>query len=113
MDTFVPWPTPPPLTPELQAVHEAAEALLHARGVWDIDSYGWRTMDEMDPDFLGYVMWVQQPPYDHDIMSWQYDVPPRCAPTAQEQMLVERGHDFFGLIKTSLTSDSRRRTRNP
>ncbi|MEO8383124.1 MAG: hypothetical protein ABI779_25935 [Acidobacteriota bacterium] len=89
------------MTPELQAVKDAANELLRARGVWDIDTYGWRNMDEMDPDFLGYVMWVQVPPYDHDIMRWQNDVPPRRAPTPQEQTLMELGHDFFGLMKTA------------
>lgn len=38
--TFVAGYTPPPLTPELQAVKDAAEALLYGRNVWDIDSYG-------------------------------------------------------------------------
>jgi hypothetical protein len=98
---FVAWDTPPPLTTELRAVKDAAEALLRARGVEDIDSYGWLSMDDIDPDLSGYVMWVQVPPYDHDIMSWQYDVPPRRAPTAQEQALMELGHDFFGLMKTA------------
>ncbi|HEX3111592.1 MAG TPA: hypothetical protein VHU41_21000, partial [Thermoanaerobaculia bacterium] len=66
-----------------------------------IDSYGWRNLDHMNRDFLGYVMWVQVPPYDHDIMNWQANVPPKRAPTAQEQTLMELGHDFFGLMKTA------------
>lgn len=99
--TFIPSYAAPPLTPELQVVKEAADELLRARDVWDIDSYGWLNMDEMDPDYLGYVMWVQVPPYDHDIMNWQYDLPPRRAPTAQAQALMELGHDFFGLMKTA------------
>lgn len=98
---IIPGYTPPPLTPELQAVKDAAEALLHARDVEDIDFYGWLSMDEMDLNLLGYVIWVQQPPYDHDVMNWQYNRPPRRAPTAQEQTLMELGHDFFGLMKTS------------
>ena len=99
--SFIPSYTPPPLTPELQAVKDAAEVRLQQRGLWDIDSYGWLTMDEMDPDFLGYVMWVQVPPYDHDIMNMQHNLPQRRAPTAQQQALMELGHDFFGLMKTS------------
>jgi len=87
--------TPPRLTPELQIVKDAAEALLCARDVWDIDSY------DMDPDYTGYVMWVQQPPYDHEVSAWQANVPPTRSPTAQEQVLMELGHDFFGLMKTA------------
>lgn len=99
--TFIPWEAAPPLTPELQAVKDAADELLRARDVWDIDSYGWLNQRDPDPEHIGYVMWVQQPPYDHDIMRWQYDLPPRRAPTAQEQALMELGHDFFGLMKTA------------
>ena len=99
--SFIPWYAAPPFTPALQAVKDEAEALLHPRDVWEIHSYGWLSMDEMDRNLLGYVMWVQQPPYDHDVMNWQYDRPPRRAPTAQEQTLMELGHDFFGLMKTS------------
>jgi hypothetical protein len=84
-----------------QAVKDAADTLLHARAVLDIDSYGWLDMEDMDPDYMGYVMWVQQPPYDHDVMNWQHNIPPTVAPTAQEQTLMELGHDFFGLMKTS------------
>lgn len=98
---FVPRDVPPPLTPELLAVHEAAQKILQARDVWDIDSYGWLTMEEMDAEHLGYVMWVQQPPYDHDVMGWQSNIPPTQPPTAQQQTLMELGHDFFGLMKTA------------
>jgi hypothetical protein len=66
-----------------------------------IDRYGWLDLEKMDPDYLGYVMWVQVPPYDHDVMNWQHNIPPRRAPTDQEQSLMERGHDFFGFMKTS------------
>lgn len=99
--SFIAGYTPPPLTPELQAVKDASEKLLRARGVWDIDSYGWLNLEDPDPDFTGYVMWVEQPPYDHDVMNWQHNRPPRRAPTAQEQSLMELGHDFFGLMKTA------------
>jgi hypothetical protein len=99
--SFVARYTPLPLTLELQAVKEAADELLRARGVLDIDSYGWLNLDDMDPDFQGYVMWVQQPPYDHEVMNWQHNIPPKRAPTQQEQSLMEFGHDFFGLMNTS------------
>ncbi len=97
---MIPFETPA-VDPQLQALKVRADELLRARGIWEIESYGWLNLDEMDPDFLGYVMWVQQPPYDHDIMAWQYNVPPRRAPTVQEQSLMELGHDFFGLMKTA------------
>jgi len=92
---------PPPLTPELQAVKDDAETLLHARDVRDIDSYGWRNLDDPDPECRGYVMWVEVPPYDHDVMGWQFNTPPKQPPTVQQESLMELGHDFFGLMKTS------------
>ena len=100
--SFIPGYTPPPLTATLQAVKDAAEGLLRARGVWDIDSYdGWANLEDPDPDSYGYRMWIEVPPYDHDVMNWQHNRPPRRAPTAQEQTLMELGHDFFGLMKTA------------
>jgi hypothetical protein len=99
---IIPWYTPPPLTPELQAVKDAADELLRARGVWDIDSYdGWANLEDPDPASFGYRMWIETPPYDHNVMEWQHNVPPRRAPTAREQTLMELGHDFFGLMKTA------------
>jgi len=86
---------------ELETLRQAAETLLNARGVLDIDRYGWLNLEEMDRDYLGYVMWIQVPPYDHDVMNWQHNIPPQCAPTVQEQSLMELGHDFFGFMKTS------------
>jgi len=89
------------MTPDLKSFKQAADALLEARGVLDIDRYGWLNLEEMDPDYLGYVMWVQVPPYDHDVMNWQHNIPPTVAPSDQELALMEFGHDFFGFMKTS------------
>jgi hypothetical protein len=86
---------------DLGLLKKDAEVLLRARGVFDVDHYGWLNLEEIDPEFVGYVMWVQNPPYDHDFMGWQDDIPPKRAPTAQEQRLMELGSDFFGLMKTS------------
>lgn len=89
------------MTEDLKALATAAGELLNARGVRDIDNYGWLNLDDMDPEFLGYVMWVQVPPYDHDVMNWQHNIPPKRPPTAQEQVLMELGHDFFGFMKSA------------
>jgi hypothetical protein len=86
---------------DLNALHAAADELLEQRGVLDIDRYGWLDMEDLDPDYLGYVMWVQVPPYDHDVMHWQHNIPPTVAPTAQEQALMEHGDDFFGFMKAA------------
>ncbi|HEY2094468.1 MAG TPA: hypothetical protein VGJ81_21595 [Thermoanaerobaculia bacterium] len=86
---------------DLESFAKAACELLDSRGVRDIDGYGWLNLEEMDPDFSGYVMWVQVPPYDHDFMNWQRNIPPERAPTKEEQALMELGHDFFGFMKTA------------
>jgi len=86
--------------PDVGAIRAAAKELLDERGVFDIDYYGWLNEADIDPEFVGYVMWVQSPPYDHDFMGWQNDIPPKTAPTKQEQRLMELGSDFFGLMKT-------------
>jgi|GEM_PF-1367854 len=86
---------------DLDALKKEAEGLLRARAVFDIDHYGWLNEDDMDPDFAGYAMWVEHPPYDHDVMGWQFNIPPKTAPTTQQQALMEYGSDFFGLMKTA------------
>lgn len=77
------------------------EQLLLNRGVRDVDAFGWLDETEIDPEFTGYAMWALDPPYDHDFDAWQYDKPPRRSPNDRERKLMELGHDFFGLMKTS------------
>lgn len=89
------------MTVDLDALKKEAEALLHARAVFDIDHYGWLNEDDLDPDFAGYAMWGQSPPYDHDVMGWQFNIPPKTAPNTQQQALMEHGSNFFGLMKTA------------
>jgi len=90
-----------PMRPDPQAVPADARELLHARGVYDIDHHGWINEEEIDPEFAGYVMWLQDPPYEYDVMGWQYNTPPTTAPTEKQQRLMELGSDFFGLMKTA------------
>jgi hypothetical protein len=81
--------------------HPDGEILLVERGVFDIDHYGWLNEDDVDPEFVGYAMWVLNAPYDHDFTAWQDGKPRLKAATRQEQTLMEWGHDFFGLMKTA------------
>jgi hypothetical protein len=89
------------MTVDLHALRNTIEELLSSRGVFDIDSFGWVNEEEVDPEFVGYAMWAQSPPYDHDFDSWQNNRPPGRAPTQAEQQQMELGHDFFGLMKTA------------
>jgi hypothetical protein len=89
------------MLPEFEVLRSAAIEQLERHRVFDIDAYGWLNEDEVDPVFTGYAMWTTSPPYDHDFESWQRNTPPRRAPTAVEQRLMELGHDFFGLMKTA------------
>jgi hypothetical protein len=89
------------MSSDFDSLRRAASERLQARGVFDIDAYGWMNEDDVDPDFVGYAMWTTSPPYDHDFEAWQNDTPPGRPPTAVEQRLMELGHDFFGLMKTA------------
>src|SRR5713226_9400042 len=89
------------MTVDLDALRKETEELLHSRGVFDVDNFGWLNADDVDPEFVGYAMWALSPPYDHDFESWQNDNPPSRAPTETEQRQMELGHDFFGLMKTA------------
>jgi hypothetical protein len=89
------------MTVDLDALGKKTEELLHSRGVFDVDAYGWLNENDVDPEFVGYAMWALSSPYDHDFESWQNDTPPSRAPTETEQRQMELGHDFFGLMKTA------------
>jgi hypothetical protein len=64
------------------------EPLLTDARIWDIDSYGWSGPDEIDDDFVGYAMWVLNPPYDE----WAEDALP---PTKKQQRLLEARNRFY------------------
>jgi len=89
------------MTIDLDAVRNRIEELLRSRGVFDVDAFGWLNENGVDPEFVGYAMWTLDPPYDHDLTSWQDNTPPSRAPTKAEQRLMELGHDFFGLMKAT------------
>jgi hypothetical protein len=89
------------MTVDLNVLRNTTEELLCKRGVLDVDAYGWLNENDEDPEFIGYAMWAQSPPYDHDFDGWQNNTPPGRVPTRAEQQLMELGHDFFGLMKTA------------
>jgi len=88
------------MTVDLDALRKETEELLHSRGVFDVDHFGWLSQDEVDPEYVGYAMWDLTPPYDHHLMR-SSDEPPSRAATEAQQRLMELGHDFFGLMKTA------------
>ena len=89
------------MTVDLDALRKKIEELLHSRGVFDVDAFGWLNENDVDPEFVGYAMWALSPPYDHHFINWEDDTLPSRAPTEAEQRLMELGHDFFGLMKTA------------
>ena len=89
------------MTIDLEVLRETVEKLLCSRRLFDIDTFGWLNENDEDPEYIGYVMWALSPPYEHNFESWQNNKPPKRAPTQNEQRLMELGHDFFGLMKTS------------
>src|ERR1700744_3028043 len=40
-----------------EQVHQAITNLLHANGVYELDSYGWLNADDADPELIGHAMW--------------------------------------------------------
>jgi len=89
------------MTVDLDVLRKTTDELLRSRGVFDVDAFGWLNEDDVDPEFVGYAMWMLSPPYDYDDEGWQNDTPPNKAPTEAEQQLMQLGHDFFGLMKTA------------
>lgn len=88
---------------ELSIAHMKNEVtrLLHENGIFDVDSYGWKGFDALDPEFVGYPMWTLDRPYEGSPMAREQDVPPERRPTKEEQRLVELGEDFAGLMKAA------------
>jgi len=88
------------MTVDLDVLRKTTEDLLCSHGVFDVDHFGWQSLDDVDPEFVGYAMWQLSPPYNQDHAN-RDDPPPDRAPTEVEQKLMELGHDFFGLMKTA------------
>lgn len=84
-------PTPSP---------EDRELLLHDRGIFDIDAYGWLPNEDVDEEFAGYAGWWADPPHEYAFDFW-CDEAPAPLPTDAAQRLMELGFDFMGLMKTA------------
>ncbi len=84
---------------DLADLERDAEVALDARGVHRAENYGWQNEFETDPEDLGYAMWWEDPPYEHDLQAWQDRTKPYREPTEREQRLMELGADFFGFMK--------------
>jgi len=63
------------MTVDLDALRKKIEELLHSRGVFDVDAFGWLNENDVDPEFVGYAMWALSPPYDHHFINWEDDTP--------------------------------------
>ena len=77
------------------------EELLGEAKIFDVGSYGWSNEDEVDPDFIGYAMWMTDPPFEHDFLAWQAGNVPMQVATPKEQRLLELGADFIGLLQAA------------
>jgi hypothetical protein len=89
------------MTVDLDVLRNTIEELLCSRGVFDVDTFGWRNENDVDPEFVGYAMWALSPPFQYDFHAFQDNTPPDRLPSTAEQQLMELGDDFFGLMKTS------------
>lgn len=89
------------MTVDFDFLRNATEELLRGRRVFDVDSFGWLNENDEDPEFIGYVMWTLDPPYGLVFRGWPDKALPDRAPTKADQQLMELGHDFFGLGKTT------------
>lgn len=75
------------------------DELLNENEVWDFGAYGWRSGEDIDPDFFGHAMWQSNLP-----LGWNYWLGmndrsvPRPTFPAWKQFLAVSGADFEGLM---------------
>jgi hypothetical protein len=70
-------------------------------GVYNVDAYGWKNADEVDPDYVGYAMWTLDAPYEHASVERQGGHAPERRASAEQQRLIELGEDLHGVMKSA------------
>ena len=88
----------------VEYLDQEASSLLLSHDVHDIGSYGWKSEDTEDPDYIGHAMWQTSPPVETE---WEYlfgNGPVRHRPTEKEKLLSVAGNDFEGLMRASRLS---------
>src|SRR5262245_9458821 len=95
----------PQLTPKVadEYVRSEAKRLLHARGIYELGSYGWSGPDDCDDETIGHAMWQTDSLYFHFLeahfsATHAHGPAPRVL-ESWEQFLVQSGGDFEGLMQ--------------
>ena len=81
-----------------QQLRAEIDELLHARGIYRLESYGWIDADTYDPDLIGHAM------NQTDSLSFRYFLAAMDAPDAPyltewQKSLIIAGGDFEGLME--------------
>jgi hypothetical protein len=85
------------------ALKRKVEVALNEASIYEINSYGWISENDPDPEFIGHAMWqVDQPPLDHSALFGEAPVHRR--PKDIEKELLVCGEDFSGLMEMARLS---------
>lgn len=82
--------------------------LLHALGIYDLNSYGWSGPDDYDPKMMGHAMW-QTDSLSFRHLDAHFSATHSGGPAPRvlepwEQFLVQSGGDFEGLMQATWLS---------
>src|SRR5438105_8940759 len=82
--------------------------LLHARGVYELGSYGWSGPDDYDDRMIGHAMWQTDSLYfrflEAHISTTHAQGPAPRPLESWEQFLIKSGGDFEGLVEAARLS---------
>jgi hypothetical protein len=99
-----------PITPAFvdKYVRDKGERILHARGIYELGSYGWRGPDDFDSETIGHAMWQTDSLYFH-FLEAHFSATHANGPAPRvlepwEQFLVQSGGDFEGLMQAAWLS---------
>ncbi len=83
----------------LSKIHDEAEELLAANGVYDVHGYAWLDQDRPDPEYIGHAMWELTPPFEHEWLDPREGGRVTYEPTKRDEVLVRNGEDFVGTME--------------
>ena len=88
-----------------RAIEISVREILWSMKLYQFDSYGWKSPDEIDPNYLGFAMWCTDPPFD--ILRFAYPGDKRAEPLKLPQWLegvAVAGADLEGLMDAAWRS---------
>lgn len=59
----------------VEYLEEELRLFLNAKGIYEINQYGWLTDDRPDPEYMGFAMWQTYPPVNGNKIAKMVDTP--------------------------------------